>query len=53
MTLESADRSPDTTTLEAVPDTEFDLDPVYVPDHDASRRSNATKIDSWTVSSPG
>jgi polyphosphate kinase len=35
MTLESADRNPDTTTLEAVPDKEYDLDPVYVPDHAA------------------
>ena len=35
MTLESTDRSPDTSTLEAVPDREYDLDPVYEPDHDA------------------
>ncbi|MCA1983433.1 RNA degradosome polyphosphate kinase [Nocardioides nematodiphilus] len=35
MTIESADRSPDTTTLEAIADKEYDLDPVYVPDHEA------------------
>ena len=33
MTIESADRSPDTTTLEAIADKEYDPDPVYVPDH--------------------
>jgi len=35
MTIESPDRSTDTTSLEAVPDREYDLDPVYVPDHEA------------------
>jgi polyphosphate kinase len=34
MTLERTDRSP-ATPLEAVPDREYDCDPVYVPDHDA------------------
>lgn len=35
MTIESTDRSPETTTLADVHDREYDLDPVYVPDHDA------------------
>jgi polyphosphate kinase len=35
MTLESTDRSPDTAAMEAVPDREYDLDPVYVADHEA------------------